>query len=232
MIHANKVIVALDYSSSFEAKKLLKSLKGHPVWIKVGMELYFNEGKEFIELLKDEGFSIFLDLKLHDIPNTVEKAIQALCKLPIGMINVHAAGGSEMMKRAAHAVKSSSTPPLLLAVTQLTSTTTEQMNREQGIPTSIRDSVISYAKLAKSSGCDGVVCSPLEVPFVKDVNGTLFLTVTPGIRPALGDHQDQKRVTTPKEAFELGTDFIVIGRPITGAPSPREALELILKGSL
>lgn len=230
MIPPEKVIVALDYSSSLDAKKIIGELKGFPVWMKVGMELYFSEGKDFIKLLKDEGFNIFLDLKLHDIPNTVEKAIQSLCKLPISMINVHAAGGSEMMKRASEAVKSSPRPPLLLAVTQLTSTTSEQMNREQGIPTSIRDSVLSYAQLAKSSGCDGVVCSPIEVPFVKMVNGTNFLTITPGIRPLSSEHQDQKRVTTPEEALKLGTDYMVIGRPITAALSPREALENLLKG--
>jgi orotidine-5'-phosphate decarboxylase len=146
------------------------------------------------------------------------------------MVNVHACGGSEMMKRAVEVVKNSSYAPLLIAVTQLTSTTSEQMNREQRIPGDINESVTQYAKLAKESGCDGVVCSPLEVMSIKIVCGSRFLTVTPGIRPASAEIQDQKRMSTPLEALRFGADYLVIGRPITEAPNKRLALETILNG--
>jgi orotidine-5'-phosphate decarboxylase len=232
MIPPEKIILALDYSSASGATAILKELDGYPVWIKVGMELFYAEGPTFINIVKDHGLKVFLDLKLHDIPNTVEKALTALCKLHIDMVNIHAAGGSEMMKRASGTVKNSHRSPLLLAVTQLTSTTNEQMNLEQGIPGSVEKSVLSYASLARHSGCDGIVCSPHEVPYVKEDNGKEFLTVTPGIRPPSQNHQDQMRVTTPLDALNLGTDFMVIGRPITESKSPREALEALLKGSL
>lgn len=230
MIAAEKIIVALDFSEESKVLKFFDELKGHNVWVKVGMELYYSMGPKIIHEAKERGYKVFLDLKLHDIPNTVGQSIKALTQLPIDMINVHAAGGGEMMKRAVESAKASKFNPLLIAVTQLTSTTAEQMNREQRIPGDIVESVSHYAKLAKDSGCDGVVSSPHEVQAIKLICGSRFLTVTPGIRPADADVQDQKRVTTPLEALRLGTDYMVIGRPITQAPNPRTALESILKG--
>ncbi|WPU66277.1 orotidine-5'-phosphate decarboxylase [Peredibacter starrii] len=230
MIPANKIIVALDVSDEKKLHDLMDSLKGHEVWTKIGMEVFYALGPKVIHEAKDRGFKVFLDLKLHDIPNTVGKGIASLCKLPIDMVNVHAAGGSEMMKRAAEAVKASGHSPLLIAVTQLTSTTTEQMNREQKIMGDVKDSVAHFAKLAQDSGCDGVVSSPLEVEAIKAFCGKRFYTVTPGIRPADSAANDQKRITTPMDALRLGTDYMVIGRPITEAANPREALEQILKG--
>ncbi len=229
MIPAQKIIVAMDFDEEAKALSLLQSLKGEKVWVKIGMELFYSSGSNIIHEAKNLGFNVFLDLKLHDIPNTVEHALKSLVKLPIDMINVHAAGGSEMMKRAASAVKSSANSPLLIAVTQLTSTTLLQMNTEQRIPGDIVESVSHLASLAKESGCDGVVSSPHEVQAIKLICGSRFLTVTPGIRPEQNDHQDQKRVTTPQEALLLGTDYMVIGRPITQASNPRAALDAILK---
>lgn len=230
MIPAEKIIVALDFDDEVKALSLLQALKGHPVWVKIGMELFYSAGPRVTYAAKNLGFKVFLDLKLHDIPNTVEHALKSLVKLPVDMINVHAAGGSEMMKRAAGAVKSGANSPLLIAVTQLTSTTAAQMNAEQRIPGDIVESVSHFAKLAKDSGCDGVVSSPHEVQAIKLICGSRFITVTPGIRPPESDKQDQRRVTTPKEALLLGTDYMVIGRPITQAPDPRATLESILKG--
>lgn len=230
MIPSEKVIVALDSANEDEIKKLLNSLKGSNVWVKIGMELFYALGPKVIFEAKDHGLKIFLDLKLHDIPNTVGQGLKSLMKLPVDMVNVHAAGGSEMMKRASEAVHTKANRPLLIAVTQLTSTSTNQMNLEQRIPGDILESVSHFAKLAQESGCDGVVSSPLEVPAIKLICGSHFLTVTPGIRPADSDVQDQKRITTPIEALRLGTDFMVIGRPITQALDPEIALKNILKG--
>lgn len=230
MIPAEKIIVALDFSDEQKVLSFFDTLKGHNVWVKVGMELFYSTGPKIIHEAKDRGYKVFLDLKLHDIPNTVGQSIKALTHLPVDMINVHAAGGGEMMKKAAEAAHSSQYNPLLIAVTQLTSTTTEQMNREQRIPGDVVESVSHYAKLAKESGCHGVVSSPHEVQAIKLICGSRFLTVTPGIRPADADVQDQKRITTPSEALKLGTDYMVIGRPITQAKDPRAALEAILKG--
>lgn len=230
MIPAEKIIVALDFSEEAKVLSFFDQLKGHNVWVKIGMELYYSMGPKVIHEAKERGYKVFLDLKLHDIPNTVGQSIKALTTLPVDMINVHAAGGSDMMKRASESAKASKFNPLLIAVTQLTSTTTEQMNREQRIPGDVVESVSHFAKLAKDSGCDGVVSSPHEVQAIKLICGSRFLTVTPGIRPADADAQDQKRITTPIEALRLGTDFMVIGRPITQAPNPRTALESILKG--
>lgn len=230
MIPAEKIIVAFDFSDEQKVLSFFDTLKGHNVWVKVGMELFYSTGPKIIHEAKDRGYKVFLDLKLHDIPNTVGQSIKALTHLPVDMINVHAAGGGEMMKKAAEAAHSSQYNPLLIAVTQLTSTTTEQMNREQRIPGDVVESVSHYAKLAKESGCHGVVSSPHEVQAIKLICGSRFLTVTPGIRPADADVQDQKRITTPSEALKLGTDYMVIGRPITQAKDPRAALEAILKG--
>lgn len=230
MIPAQKIIVALDTPDPQKLSGLFKSLKGHDVWVKIGMEMFYSLGPKTIHEAKDHGFKVFLDLKLHDIPNTVGQAMKSLSLLPIDMVNVHAAGGSDMMKKAAEGLKSKANAPLLIAVTQLTSTTEAQMQTEQKIPGALLESVVNFAKLAKDSGCDGVVSSPLEVQAIKLICGSRFITVTPGIRPAGSNLQDQKRVTTPMDALRLGTDFMVIGRPITESEDPRLALENILKG--
>jgi orotidine-5'-phosphate decarboxylase len=198
--------------------------------VKIGMEVFYSLGEKAINQAKDNGFKVFLDLKLHDIPNTVGQAMKSLSRLSIDMVNIHAAGGSEMMKRAGDGIRSGVTPPLLIAVTQLTSTTQEQMQSEQRISGELLESVVNYAKLAKESGCDGVVSSPLEVQAIKLICGSRFLTVTPGIRPQGANLQDQKRVTTPMDALHLGSDFMVIGRPITESENPRASLEKILRG--
>lgn len=230
MIPADKVIVALDSGDEKKVSLLLRELEAGGVWVKIGMELFYSHGPKFILQAKEKGLKVFLDLKLHDIPNTVAGGLRSLCALPVDMVNIHAAGGSEMMKRAAEAVKTSAYSPLLIAVTQLTSTTTTQMNDEQGIPGDVQESVLRYAKLAKASGCDGVVSSPLEVRAIKEACGNSFITVTPGIRPADSNSNDQKRFTTPREALLAGTDYMVIGRPITESSSPKNALASILKG--
>jgi orotidine-5'-phosphate decarboxylase len=230
LIPAQKIIVALDTQDPNKLSSLFQSLKGHQVWVKIGMEMFYSLGPKTITEAKDNGFKVFLDLKLHDIPNTVGQAMKSLSELPIDMVNVHAAGGSEMMKKAAEGLKAKASAPLLIAVTQLTSTTEVQMQTEQRIPGDLLESVVNFAKLAKESGCDGVVSSPLEVQAIKLICGSRFITVTPGIRPAGANLQDQKRVTTPLEALKLGTDYMVIGRPITESEDPRSALEKILKG--
>lgn len=229
MIPAEKVIVALDVTEMQSAKTLMKNLEGFPVWVKVGMELFYSTGPDIVHEAKNRGLNVFLDLKLHDIPNTVAQGLKALTKLPIDMVNIHAAGGSEMMKMAADAVKAQS-HCMLIAVTQLTSTSEMQMNEEQRINGSILESVTHYSLLAKLAGCDGVVSSPHEVKAIKNNCGSNFITVTPGIRPSSSSVDDQKRITTPMEALEIGTDFMVIGRPITKAQDPRAALQSILKG--
>lgn len=230
MISPEKVIVALDVKDEASASSLLNKLRGEKVWVKVGMELFYSLGPKIVHEAKDSGFKVFLDLKLHDIPNTVGEGIRSLCRLPVDMVNVHAAGGKDMMRRAFEAVQSSDNKPLLIAVTQLTSTTTEQMNVEQRIPGDIVESVSHFAKLAKESGCDGVVSSPHEVAAIKLICGSRFLTVTPGIRPKSSEAQDQKRITTPVDAVKMGTDYMVIGRPITQAADPLKALKEILEG--
>jgi orotidine-5'-phosphate decarboxylase len=230
-VPSEKIMVALDVSDKCQALRLLDQLSAYKIWIKIGMEAFYSWGPDIVYEGKKRGFKIFLDLKLHDIPNTVGKSIKTLIKLPIDMINIHAAGGSEMMKRANESLMSSQTPPLLIAVTQLTSTTTEQMNKEQGISGSLLENVLLYAKLSKESGCHGVVCSPHEVKTLKNAFGDQFITVTPGIRPFIHHSHDQKRVMTPLEAHLCGTDYMVIGRPITEASDPKEALETILNGA-
>lgn len=231
MIPEEKIIVALDMNEEAQYLKMLSSLEGHKVWLKIGMELFYSLGPRSVKIAKDKGFKVFLDLKLHDIPTTVAQGMSALSKLNVDMINLHAAGGAEMMKKAVGVLKSKENSPLVIAVTQLTSTSAEQMNEEQKIPGDIVTSVSHYAKLAKISGCDGVVSSPLEVEAIKLICGSRFLTVTPGIRPVGTDVNDQKRITTPSDALRMGVDFMVIGRPITQASSPKLALMNILKGN-
>jgi orotidine-5'-phosphate decarboxylase len=230
MIPADKIIVALDIQDNDKCYHLLKNLSGEKIWVKIGMEVFYSLGPDAVLKAKDLGFKVFLDLKLHDIPNTVAQSLKALSRLPIDMINVHAAGGKEMMDRSFEAIGNLPKRPLLIAVTQLTSTTEAQMNHDQGIQGSIEASVLHYARLAHESHFDGVVSSPLEVTAIKNMLGKNFLTVTPGIRLADTDLNDQKRVTTPLHALALGTDYMVIGRPITQSTNPAQALKDILQG--
>lgn len=184
------------------------------------MELFYQTGPQLIASIKDRGHDIFLDLKLHDIPNTVGKAMEGLSKLNVDLVNVHAAGGTEMMKQALNGLRKHNPNIKLIAVTQLTSTTEMMLNEEQNIQTSIEEAVLNYATLAQSSGLDGIVCSPLEAELVKNELGNAFLKVTPGIRPRDSSTDDQKRVTTPEDAKKLGSTHIVVGRPITKSEDP------------
>lgn len=228
---ASKIMVALDYRAADEAEQLLKQIDGIPCYIKVGMQLFYAAGPSFVEGLKNRGFKVFLDLKMHDIPNTVKGGASSIARLGVDMFNVHAAGGRAMMEAAMEGVYTvnNSTRPTVIAVTQLTSTSQVVMNTEIGISGSVEDSVIRYALLTKQAGLDGVVASPSEVVAIKQACGTAFQTITPGIRPIGADVNDQSRIMTPSEALKQGTDFMVIGRPITAAPNPRSSLETIIE---
>lgn len=220
----NHVIVACDFSDARSLYAFLPKFEDLRPYLKVGMELYYAEGPEIVRRLKEMGYPVFLDLKLHDIPNTVKKAMSVLSRLDVDMCNLHAAGSRRMMEAAIEGLtRPDGTRPILLAVTQLTSTSPETMKEELLIEGTMQDVVGHYAMNAKAAGLDGVVCSPLEVPFVKEKCGKSFLTVTPGVRFADSEVNDQVRVTTPAKARELGSDYIVVGRPITAALDPREA---------
>lgn len=225
------VIIALDFENKERTLNFLKKFKNEKLFVKVGMELFYSEGPSIIKEIKDLGHKIFLDLKLHDIPNTVKGGMKSLARLGVDMVNVHAAGGIKMMQAAYDAFEGVENKPKIIAVTQLTSTSKEAMNNEQGIPGDVIDSVLRYAKCAKEAHLDGVVCSPLEVRAIKDSLGEDFLTVTPGIRPQTVK-DDQVRVTTPHDARELGTNYIVVGRPITKAEDPYKAYLEIRKDFL
>ncbi|WP_370297664.1 orotidine-5'-phosphate decarboxylase [Ammoniphilus sp. YIM 78166] len=228
----DRIIIALDYSAGEEALACARKLQGTASYVKVGMQLYYGAGPSIVASLKDMGFKVFVDLKVHDIPNTAKGAMQSLASLGVDMVNVHAAGGKEMMAAAREGLEKGAgngPKPLLIAVTQLTSTTQQVMNEQIGIPGTIADSVQQYARLAKEAGLDGVVASPLEVKLVKESCGTDFITVTPGIRPVGADTGDQKRITTPEMAFSIGSDYIVIGRPVTQAQDPAAALSQIIE---
>lgn len=216
-------IIALDFSSKKEVLAFLTQFN-EPLFVKVGMELYLQEGPSIIKEIKAMGHAIFLDLKLHDIPNTVKSAMRGLAKLGVDLINVHAAGGSRMMTAALEGLEEGTVAgqrrPALIAVTQLTSTTEEQMQQEQNIMTSLDASVINYAILAKNAGLDGVVCSVLEAHDIEKACGKAFLKVTPGIRLVGGEAHDQKRVATPNFAKEQGATQIVVGRAIVQAENP------------
>lgn len=217
----NRPIIALDFAGREEVEAFLNDFPAQEkLYVKVGMELYYAEGPSIINYLKDCGHSIFLDLKLHDIPNTVESAMRVLAKLGVDMTNVHAAGGLEMMQAARRGLGSDA---VLIAVTQLTSTSEEQMRSDQNIQTSLQDAVVHYAQKAAQAGLDGVVCSAHEVSLIKSVTSSDFVCLTPGIRPAGGEVGDQKRVMTPAEAARIGSDYIVVGRPITKAKKPYQA---------
>lgn len=215
------VIIACDFSSAQATFDFLDKFTEEKPFVKIGMELYYAEGPSIVKEIKKRGHKIFLDLKLHDIPNTVKKSMAVLSKLDVDMTNLHAAGTVDMMKAAVEGLtREDGTRPLLIAVTQLTSTSEERMKNELLINASINDTIVKYANNAKAAGLDGVVCSPLEAGMVKDSCGREFMTVTPGVRFADGDIGDQVRVTTPAKAKEIGSDYIVVGRPITAADDP------------
>ena len=215
------VIIACDFPNAETTFSFLDRFTDTKPFVKIGMELYYAEGPSIVRELRKRGHKIFLDLKLHDIPNTVQKAMAVLSQLDIDMVNLHAAGTKAMMEAALKGLtRADGTRPILLAVTQLTSTSEERMHDELLISGSISDCVCHYAQMAKEAGVDGVVCSPLEAGMVKERCGAEFLTVTPGIRFADGTVGDQVRITTPAKAKEIGSDYIVVGRPITAAEDP------------
>ena len=212
------VIIACDFSSAEQTLAFLDRFTGRKPFVKIGMELYYAAGPEIVREIKARGHKIFLDLKLHDIPNTVKKAMAVLSRLDVDICNLHAAGTAEMMRAALEGLtRPDGTRPLLIAVTQLTSTNQEALEQELLIDRPIDEVVMSYAQNAKNAGLDGVVCSPLEAEKVHRLCGEAFLTVTPGVRFADGDKGDQKRVMTPAQAKAIGSDYIVVGRPITAA---------------
>ena len=225
------VIIALDFDSKEKTLAFLDRFTGKKPFVKIGMELFYAEGPSIVREIKARGHQIFLDLKLHDIPNTVKKAMAVLSSLDVDMVNLHAAGTRAMMTAALEGLtRADGTRPLLIAVTQLTSTDQERMEKELLIEKPLAEVVMHYASLARQAGLDGIVCSPLEAGKAHERCGANFLTVTPGVRFAGGDTGDQKRVTTPEKARELGSDYIVVGRPITKAEDPVEAYERCLQG--
>ena len=220
------VIIACDFDSKEKVLTFLDKFTGRKPFVKIGMELFYSAGPEIVREIKARGHKIFLDLKLHDIPNTVKKSMAVLSGLDVDMTNLHAAGTRRMMEAAIEGLtREDGTRPLLIAVTQLTSTDQEAMENDLLIKEPIDKVVMHYASNAKAAGLDGVVCSPLEAGKVHDTCGKEFLTVTPGVRFADGDVGDQKRVMTPAEAKRIGSDYIVVGRPITAAPDPVAAYE-------
>ena len=224
------VIIACDFASAEETFRFLDKFEGKKPFVKIGMELFYAEGPSIVKEIKKRGHKIFLDLKLCDIPNTVKKAMSVLSHLDVDMTNLHASGTVAMMEAAVEGLtRPDGTRPILIAVTQLTSTSEERMKRDLLIDAPLDEVVMHYAKNAKLAGLDGVVCSPLEAGKVHSVCGESFVTVTPGVRFADGDKGDQVRVTTPEAAKEIGSDYIVVGRAITGAENPVEAYERCLK---
>ena len=220
------VIIACDFSSANDVFAFLDKFTGKKPFVKIGMELFYAEGPEIVREIKKRGHKIFLDLKLHDIPNTVKKSMSVLSRLDVDMTNLHASGTVRMMEAAIEGLtRPDGTRPLLIAVTQLTSTDQQSMEDDLLIKQPIADVVMHYAYNAKKAGLDGVVCSPLEAGKVHETCGKGFLTVTPGVRFADGDVGDQKRVMTPAEAKKIGSDYIVVGRPITAAEDPVAAYE-------
>ena len=220
------VIIACDFSSKEETLAFLDRFPGKKPYVKIGMELFYAEGPSIVKEIKARGHKIFLDLKLHDISNTVKKSMNVLSRLDVDMVNLHAAGTRAMMEGALEGVtRPDGTRPLVIAVTQLTSTSEERMQEELLINAPIDQTVMHYAANAAKAGLDGVVCSPMEAGKVHETCGAGFLTVTPGIRFADGDKGDQVRVTTPAQAKEIGSDYIVVGRPITAAADPVAAYE-------
>lgn len=228
-----RLIIALDLSDHGRLDQTLKDLSGAVSWVKVGMEIFYRFGPDVVQKVKDRGFRVFLDLKMHDIPNTVERAARNLTRLGVDMFNVHTSGGSAMMNKAAVAAAETAgelgiTPPIVIGVTILTSFAPETWRDEVRGSLELPDHVMHFAKLAQQSGMAGVVCSPGEITGVKARCGQDFLTVVPGIRPAWAETGDQKRITTPKQAIMNGADYLVIGRPVLAAPDPKEAVARIL----
>ncbi len=227
---AKDVIIACDFSDAQTTLNFLDKFIDCKPFVKIGMELFYASGPDIVKEIKKRGHKIFLDLKLHDIPNTVNKTMKVLSKLDIDITNVHAAGTIEMMKAALDGLKrEDGTSPLLIAVTQLTSTSEQRMQEELLIQASIKDTIIKYAQNTKKAGLAGVVCSPLEATLVKQACGSSFITVTPGIRFADSAKDDQVRITTPSQAREIGSDYIVVGRPITAAEDPVAAYKRCVK---
>ncbi len=224
------VIIACDFSSAEQTFDFLDKFTGRKPFVKIGMELFYAEGPQIVKEIKKRGHKIFLDLKLHDIPNTVKKSMAVLSSLDVDITNLHAAGTIKMMEAAIEGLtRPDGTRPLLIAVTQLTSTDQESMEKDLLIREPIDEVVMHYAHNAKLAGLDGVVCSPLEAGKVHEICGKDFLTITPGVRFADGDIGDQKRVMTPAQAKEIGSDYIVVGRPITAADNPVAAYERCIK---
>ncbi len=220
MSNNHNVIIACDFPSAHACLDFLGKFGQERPWVKIGMELFYAEGPSIVRQIKELGYPIFLDLKLHDIPNTVKRTMHVLAEMGVDMVNLHAAGTKAMMEAAREGLGNHAK---LLAVTMLTSTDQARMEQEIMISAPIDDVVIQYARNAAEAGLDGVVCSPLEASLVHDACGKSFLTVTPGIRFSGSEHGDQVRITTPAEAKKLGSDFIVVGRPITQAENPLEA---------
>ena len=219
-MNESRICIALDFKTKSDVENFLKQFEGESLYVKVGMELFYGEGIEIIKMIKEMGHKIFLDLKLHDIPNTVKSAMSVLGTFGVDMVTVHAAGGVEMMREAKAALGEGAK---LVAVTQLTSTSEEDMRDCQNIQTTVQESVVNYARKAQEAGLDGVVCSAHEVALIKDATSSDFVCVTPGIRPAGAEIGDQKRVMTPQEAHKIGSDYIVVGRPIIQAENPWDA---------
>lgn len=227
---AKDVIIACDFDSAEKTFEFLDKFKGKKPFVKIGMELYYAEGPRIVKEIKARGHKIFLDLKLHDIPNTVKKSMAVLSRLDVDMTNLHAAGTINMMKAALEGLtREDGSRPILIAVTQLTSTDQESMEKDLLIKEDMASVVMHYAKNASIAGLDGVVCSPLEAGVVHQTCGNDFITVTPGVRFSDGEVGDQKRVMTPSEARKIGSDYIVMGRPITAASDPVQAYERALK---
>ncbi|MGE5589679.1 MAG: orotidine-5'-phosphate decarboxylase [Bacillota bacterium] len=229
----DRLILALDVPTPEEALALAGRFRGRLAWVKVGMELFTVGGPSLVRQMGDRGLKIFLDLKFHDIPSTVARATAAATELGVAMFNVHAAGGREMMASAVDAARSRASalgiaPPLVIAVTVLTSIDQGTLNREVGLAGGVADHVERFALAARDAGCDGVVASPLEVQRIKSVCGPTFIAVTPGVRPSGNDAGDQRRTLTPAEALRAGSDYLVVGRPVTRAADPVAALESIL----
>lgn len=224
------VIIACDFESREKTFSFLDKFKTVKPFVKIGMELFYAEGPDIVREIKERGHKIFLDLKLHDIPNTVKKSMAVLSRLDVDMTNLHAAGTVKMMEAAIEGLtRPDGSRPILIAVTQLTSTDQERMENDLLIKEPIDKVVMHYAKMAKTAGLDGVVCSPLEAEKVHNNCGKEFITVTPGVRFADGDKGDQKRVMTPEDAKKIGSDYIVVGRPITEAQDPVAAYERCVK---
>lgn len=223
----SKIIVALDFANWQEAQSVIVPLKRQLEWVKVGMQLFYSEGPSLIAKIKEQGFKVFLDIKVHDIPNTAKGAMSSISGLGVDMVNCHIAGGSKMMASALEGFRSQNANGLVIGVSQLTSTSEEMMNKELKILGRLEDCVMDYARLAKEAKLQGLVCSPHEVRRVKQELGADFITVVPGIRPKWASSQDQVRITSPREAQAMGADFLVIGRAITQSENVLLAFEKI-----